>query len=225
MPDLLLHERTAFVRGATRRVLTPRNPPERLFACELRNGDKIVVADAGGFRCLALAASVAATSPHHLVYVPSGTHTPRASYIPPGRSLDLVFGQPHSGFRPSDWRELRRRLGPPIPTRRNAFVREIDESKEIGWQYGDRDPRQVDLAIHAHTLFVLANGDALASLTPMFEWAMRGLNGDFYDLERYVTLRHGYHRGRQRGKGMEFEAMTCTYWEGSRREAEGSSRS
>lgn len=202
-------ERSAFARGTVRRVLTPAEPPAHLFVGDFFWGDKLIYADAGGFRILALAANVAASSPHHLLYIPSGSLKPEGSLAGEGMpSVVLVFRHPHAGFRASDWKELRHRLGAATLVRKQA---EFGPEKEgPWWQHGANDPNMVDISIHAATMFVTAGPDAFRAIAHVFDNAAQGMHRDYHLFERGVSLRDGHHRFR--GRNMEIECVTWTRW-------------
>lgn len=208
MPDLLLIERGAWVRGVYRRVLIPRNPPAHLMATDVEHFDRYIAADAGGFRCLAMAAAVAATSPDYLVYVPHGKAKPRQSnWITWGPPHGILFAHRHVQFRPSDWKELRNRWTAPKPTHRTVGCLNGDRLGEH--VYGRRESDKVDVACHADTLILTASARALFNLSHSFDWAMKGNHGDFTAVEPDVTLRKG-HTPYHRSEGIE--CITWTHW-------------
>jgi hypothetical protein len=209
MPDLLMNERSAFVRGAVRRVLSPAEPQGHLFVCDFRGEDKLIYADAGGFRRLALAANVAASDANHLVYLPAGSLWPYGHFAdekaPP---LGLVFSHPHTGFRPSDWKDLRGRLGPAVPVRKRAEFRQDHGASR--WQDELGDPRMVDIAIHATTMFVTTGAHAFRALARGFADAAESGHQQYHAFEHGVSLRDGHRR--LRGRDMEIECITWTHW-------------
>lgn len=208
--DLLLWERGAWIRGVYRRVLIPRDPPAHLVVADVGRFDRYIAADAGGYRCLALVAAVAATSPDFLIYVPHGKGRPReSSWVPWGTPGGILFAHHQAQFRPSDWKELRNRWGTPRPIRRSVV--QLGQNRRPPYTYGDRDGDPVDISMSAEAMVVVGSPPAFFALSEAFENSMRGIHGEFNAMESYVTLRQGDRSSRpHRPEGVE--CITWTHW-------------
>lgn len=174
--EIAMNLQSATVRGVRREVLSLRQAPYRLFASAADRFDWYIFADAGGFMRLAELASVAATARGPLVYVPpSKDRLGEASYFDQRPASALIFAHHTAQFRPSDWRELRRRLNSPRPVRRSTrrWVRE--EDREYSYRAPDSDP--VDLAGDTEILIVTGSTLAFQRLADNF----LGMSGSYRD--------------------------------------------
>ena len=142
------------------RVLTVDTPP-RLWLSDdswwlSLYGDEPALA-----RLLA-AWTLAARSPHSVLYLPIRRHRPPAG-LPSdaGRALDLVLVQHSVALRPADWPVIRRRLGAGRPHTARVPEDEIPAESDVDWRVrryrGFRD--LLRFAIAADTLFVVGSRD------------------------------------------------------------------
>ncbi|MGV3617271.1 MAG: hypothetical protein ACO1SV_18240 [Fimbriimonas sp.] len=166
---------SAWVRGVRREVLTPRVRPRHLFLMERDAYDQHLFADAGGHGGLAELFAVAATESRRMVYIPKGPEWP--DELPwfsadPNRGLAMLFVHHSTQFRPSDWPELRRRLGPARTTRRQGEIR-LDREEYL-WSVLPTKGDPVDVRLHADTLIVTGSRSAFRQLAETF-WGESGL--------------------------------------------------
>lgn len=188
--DVLLNLQSATVRGVRRRVLSPRVAPRRFFVAEESRHGWDVLADAGGYMRLAELAAVAASDPGCLVYMPPGIDRPKRDSPFEARSrVAMLFVHHSAHFRGSDWKELRRRLGPARPARRALRLRcEPNDDGFFQWGRGD-EANPLDVASHAETLVMAGSAQTFLVLARMLRGLAQGPRYDHIHFMDTVKMR------------------------------------
>lgn len=199
--EILLNLQSATVRGIRREVFTLRQAPRRVFAVEHGPLDWYLLADAGGYMRLAELMTVAATQPGAFLYVPPSSDRPQVNFYG-SRAGGMLFVNHIDRFRAGDWRELRRRLGPPRPVTRATRYR--PDPRDDGYRRRGPDTDPLDIFSQADTLIVSASAENY-----------RRLAGEFLGM---ATMGDGGHIHFQdacvmRQAGADVIAFGCTRWE------------
>ncbi|MGV3617272.1 MAG: hypothetical protein ACO1SV_18245 [Fimbriimonas sp.] len=186
--DVLLNRRSVWARGLTREVLLPRGPSHHFVHMDASRPH--LHADGGGFIHLAEMAALAAADRERLYWVRRGKARPaELEWVDDLRGMGVLFVNLAAHFRPSDWRDVRRRLGPARMCRRPM---EIRRHPERAW-YDDWIEDGVDVAVHADTLVVTGSSQGLRGLAEAL-WAMGlGNLGTWTTLSVASSCGHSHH--------------------------------